>query len=234
MKNYFQTLGASLAHIFFPHLCKGCGSESLQAGHHLCIQCLAELPYTGFAMQEYNPVEKTFYGRVRFTAATSLLYFTPSSRTKELVHQVKYKGQKQLAVFLGSMMGRSIALSPRFTNIDHIIPLPLFRSREIQRGYNQAELLANGVAEIIGIPVLNNVMFRQKATVTQTHKSRTDRWANVEGQFIVPYPHLLANSSILLVDDVITTGATLDACASILNKIPGTTLHISTLAFAMK
>jgi ComF family protein len=234
MNTFLNSLGTSLAHIFFPHLCKGCGSEHVQANHHLCYQCIAALPYTNFAAHEGNPVEKTFFGRVRVTSATSLLYFTPSSRTKELVHQVKYKGQKQLARFLGTMVGRSITSSHRFKNIDHIIPLPLFKSRERQRGYNQAELLADGIADVTGIPVLRKAILRQKATVTQTHKSRTDRWANVEGHFIVAQPQLLANTSILLVDDVITTGATLDACASVLNNIPGTTLHISTLAFAMK
>jgi ComF family protein len=200
----------------------------------LCSICLAELPYTHFEAIEMNPVERTFYGRAKLIAATSLLYFTPSSLTQELVHQFKYNGQQNLARFLGRIMGRSILSSPRFSGIQQILPLPLYKNREKQRGYNQSQLLSEGISDILGLPILSDAVIRQKATKTQTHKSREERWANVGGQFSLATHHKLANKSVLLVDDVITTGATLDACASLINTVSNTNVYIASLAFAMK
>jgi ComF family protein len=132
------------------------------------------------------------------------------------------------------MMGRAIHGTDRFNGIQHIIPLPLYKSREKERGYNQAALIAEGISEITGVPLLTTAITRQKATMTQTHRSREERWANVSGQFSLSHASDISHRSILLVDDVITTGATLDACAALINSLPGTSLSIATLAYAMK
>ena len=177
-------------------------------------------------------MEKTFRGRIRFRAAASLLYFTPSSLTQHLIHLIKYKGSRDLARYLGHLTGLSLLSSGRFTNIDAVVPLPLHRSREEERGYNQAGLIAEGIAQCMQLPMLPRALAREKTTRSQTQGSREERWSNVNGRFSIGGGGLAGH--ILLVDDVITTGATLDACGSLINSIPGTILSIATLAFAMK
>lgn len=230
----FKEIASSLSHIFYPHVCRGCGSDLIESHQLLCLHCIADLPLTDFASHASNPLEKTFWGRIHFDSAMSLLYFTPRSLTQQLVHQIKYKGQQKLALYLGNLMGETICRSGRFNNIDLIIPLPLYTSRQKERGYNQATLLSDGIAEIINAPVRENSMLRVHASTTQTRKSRTERWQNVNGLFMLKQDTDLAGKNILLVDDVITTGATIDACASVINKISGTKLNIATLAYALQ
>jgi ComF family protein len=224
----------SVRHLFYPHVCRSCYREVSNREQFICINCLAELPFTDFALSDNNPVEKNFYGRVPIEAAMSLLYFTPASIVQHLIHQVKYKGQEKLAIYLGKMMGRALLSAPRFDGIDLVLPLPLFKNREKQRGYNQSSLLGRGISEVTGIPISEKALKRTKSTATQTRKSREDRWLNVEGLFSLSNPAQLENKSILLVDDVVTTGATLDACSSAILKTKGTKLYICTLAYAMQ
>lgn len=224
----------SIRHLFYPHVCRSCFCEITNRGQFVCFNCLAELPFTGFTFFQVNPIEKIFYGRVHIEAAMSLLYFTPASMVQQLIHQVKYKGQEELAIYLGKLIGGELLTSPRFSEIDLILPLPLFKSREKQRGYNQSALLGQGISEITGIPLTKNALKRVRASATQTKKSREDRWQNVEGLFTTDKDHFLENKRILLVDDVITTGATLDACSSAILNVKGTKLCIATLAYAMQ
>jgi ComF family protein len=228
-----KDISSSLRHLFFPHVCKSCFAEIAQADQYICASCMSELPYTGFSHIEANPVEKIFFGRVRVEAATSLLFFTPASIVQQLIHQIKYKGQQKLANYMGKMMGFEVLGSGRFQNLDLVVPLPLFRSREKLRGYNQAALLGMGISEVTGIPLDAKAINRVKASATQTRKTRAERWQNMEGIFRVN-PELGENRNILLVDDVITTGATLDACASALLEVKGTRVSIITLGYAMK
>ena len=234
MKETIHKIFSSVSQLFYPHVCRGCGTDLIEPYQSLCLHCIAHLPYTHFANQSVNPVEKTFWGRINVVSAMSLLYFTPQSMVQQLVHQVKYKGQQKLAHHLGEMMGKEILLSNRFGNIDHIIPLPLFRSREKQRGYNQAALLARGISEILQVNVLEKSLVRIRSSSTQTHKTRSERWQNVEGLFQLRNGFYPEGKTILLVDDVVTTGATLDACGTVINNIPGTQLYIATLAYALQ
>lgn len=225
--------GISLRQLFFPHVCKSCFAEIAYQDQFLCARCISELPYTEFATLSENPVEKIFYGRASIVAATSLFFFTPASVVQQLIHLIKYKGQKKLAVYLGKMMAREIRQAPRFAGLDLVIPLPLFRSREKIRGYNQAALLAQGISEVLEIPCDQTIITRNKASSTQTRKSREERWKNVDGLFTITGDPG-KNRHILLVDDVITTGATLDACANTLLDLEGTRVSIMTLAYAMQ
>jgi ComF family protein len=226
-------IGASLKHLFFPHVCKCCYAEISQHDQYICPGCLADLPYTGFTQLYANPVEKIFFGRVPVEAATSLFFFTPASSVQKLIHQIKYNGQQQLAVYLGKMMGREMQASPRFEGLDMIVPLPLFKTREKQRGYNQAALLAVGISDTTGLPLAGKAVKRVRESLSQTRKTRAERWQNVEGLFSVS-ENLGENRHILLVDDVITTGATLDACASAILREKGNKVSIMTLAYAMQ
>ena len=163
-----------------------------------------------------------------------LLYFTKDSLVQSLVHQIKYEGAKELAVYMGKMMGRALLNEARFGAIDLLLPLPLTPGREKQRGYNQSTLLAEGISSVLQVPVNASALARRSSQGTQTHKSREERWLQMQQQFVCPLPESIADRHILLVDDVITTGATLDACAGILKAIPGVKTSIATLAIAMK
>lgn len=227
-------ISSSLMHLFFPHVCRGCYQELQQKDHFLCTGCLSVLPYSGFEKIQGNPVEKIFFGRIHIEAAASFLFFTPASVVQHLIHQVKYRNQQQLAVYLGRAMGQQLAESERFGEVDLVVPLPLFRNREAERGYNQAGLLARGVAGAMGLPVEENALTRVRASATQTRKNRAERWENVEGLFQITGKPALDGKNILLVDDVVTTGATLEACATAIRGTPGARVWISTLAYAMQ
>ena len=228
-----KTIVNSVGHILFPHLCNGCGSDLVSGNHLLCIKCYNHLQKTNFDELPDNPVEKTLWGRLVCNAAMSQYYFSKDSVLQKLIHQFKYKGNKDLAVYLGKTIGESLKQSQRFKNIEAILPLPLFPDKERKRGYNQAAVLSEGIATILNIPVIYNVVERIRYTETQTHKTRMERWQNVEGVFITKQQSAMQNKNLLLVDDVITTGATIEACGNaIIEDIPGVILSIATLAYA--
>jgi ComF family protein len=184
-------------------------------------------------MHANNPVEKIFWGRVPVTSAMSEFYFSKMSIIQNLIHEFKYKGNKKVGLYLGKMLGESLLNSNRY-HIDAIIPLPLFEKKEKKRGYNQAEILCTGISEIMNVPVISKNVVRIVHTETQTKKGRTERWENVEKTFFVMQPQLLEGKHLLLVDDVITTGATLEACASEILKLNNIKISIATLAMATK
>lgn len=222
---------SALFHLFYPHNCIGCGSDLLEPENHLCIECFENLPYTQFSVQADNPVEKKFWGRIDLQSAMSLVYFSKDSIVQNIIHEIKYRGNKKAGHFLGKLMGKSLLKSNRFP-IDVIIPLPLFPKKEKMRGYNQSELLCDGISEIIGKPVLSGKVIRTVFSETQTRKRRLERWLNVENIFLIKDAQLLEGKHILLVDDVVTTGATLDACGNEILKIKNVKLSVATLAFA--
>lgn len=223
-----------LLHLFYPHICTGCGSDLVNENNLLCLQCISDLPHTNFAMHANNPVEKSFWGRLAITAAMSEFYFTKGTLIQTLIHEFKYKGNKDVGLYLGAIMGNSLLSSNRFTKIDALIPLPLFADKEFKRGFNQATILCNGISEVMNIPVINNNVIRTRFTETQTKKHRTERWKNVEGSFEIKNPKEITGKHILLVDDVVTTGSTLEACGAEMLKVEGSQLSIATLAFAAR
>ena len=232
MKQSFLT-SSPLFHLFYPHNCLGCGSDVIGNENFICLECINDLPHTNFAMHANNPVEKIFWGRVPVTSAMSEFYFSKMSIIQNLIHEFKYKGNKKVGLYLGKMLGESLLNSNRY-HIDAIIPLPLFEKKEKKRGYNQAEILCTGISEIMNVPVISKNVVRIVHTETQTKKGRTERWENVEKTFFVMQPQLLEGKHLLLVDDVITTGATLEACASEILKLNNIKISIATLAMATK
>lgn len=231
--NTAQTIILSFSHLFFPHHCAGCGSDIISEEQLLCAHCSSNLPYTVFENIHNNPIEKNFWGRVSILNATSLLHFTKDSVLQNLLHQFKYKGKKEIGLYFGRLIGNSILKSERFKNIDALIPLPLFISKEKRRGYNQSTILCEGVAEVLHLPVWRNVIVRAAATETQTHKNRIERWENINGKFEVKDFPFLKNKHVLLVDDVVTTGATIEACASQLLLAENVTVSVATLAYTL-
>lgn len=219
--------------MLFPHVCAGCGSDILHEATVLCMRCINAMPETNFEWHAANPVEKIFWGRLSLVNATAQFYFTKESLMQHLMHQFKYKSNRELGLQLGRIMGDQLQRSNRF-NADALIPLPLFPAKEKKRGYNQAALLCQGMAEQMNIPVLDNVVIRPQHTETQTKKGRIDRWKNMEGKFILNNAVALQNKQVLLVDDVITTGATLEACGNELLKAENVKLGIAALCIASR
>jgi ComF family protein len=191
------------------------------------------MPETGFESHYGNPLEKKFWGRLQLSAASAQYYFTRESLMQQLMHEFKYRGNKELGLQLGKMVGDMLKRSGRF-KVDVLIPLPLFESKEKRRGFNQSTVLCLGMAEEMKVPVAHNVMIRSSDTETQTKKGRIDRWLNMEGKFILKNPTAIAGMHVLLVDDVVTTGATLEACGMELLKTPGTRLSVATLCYAVR
>lgn len=222
----------AILHIIYPHICAGCGTDILPATSQLCIKCIHDLPLTYFEKHTNNPIEKIFAGRLRFQEATAQMYFNKHTVLQRLLHQFKYKGNKNLGHQLGLIMGYQLLESGRFKRVDALIPLPLHHSKERMRGYNQANILCNGIAEILKVPVINDAVVRTQATETQTRKNRVERWQNMEGKFMLKDSTGLQNKNVLLVDDVVTTGATLEACATVLLNITGIEINIATLCSA--
>lgn len=227
----FTEIKDSFLHLLFPHMCSGCGNDIINKESVLCMRCIEAMPETNFEIHTNNPVEKKFWGRLTFTQATAQYYFTRESMMQKLMHQFKYKGNRELGTQLGKMMGERLINSKRF-NIDALIPLPLFPAKEKKRGYNQATVLCEGMAESLQVPVLKDVIIRSQHTDTQTQKGRIERWKNMEGKFELVKSDIINNKHIMLVDDVITTGATLEACGTELLKGENVKLSIGALCYA--
>lgn len=223
----------SFLHLLFPHVCTGCGSDLLNEETVLCMRCIDAMPETNFESHPNNPVEKIFWGRLTLSGATAQFYFTKESLMQHLLHQFKYKGNKELGMQLGQMMGEQIQQSGRF-EVDGLIPLPLFAAKEKRRGYNQAAVLCEGMAKKMHIPVLDKVIIRPQHTETQTRKGRIERWKNIEGKFILSNPEAIRNKHLLLVDDVVTTGATFEACGYELLKAENVKLSLAGLCVASR
>ena len=230
LKNIF----ADTLHLFYPHTCTGCGSDLLQKDLLLCLKCFNDLPRTGFAQHANNPVEKYFWGRLPLAAAHSEFYFSKGTLIQHLLHQLKYKGDIAIGTYLAELMGQSLLDSNRFNNIDALIPLPLYADKQRQRGYNQAAVICEGLSSVLNIPMLPGIVTRERSTETQTRKHRTERWENVHTSFAVRNPQALTGKHLLLVDDVVTTGATLEACGNVILRSGNVTLSIATLAHASK
>lgn len=225
-------IARSFTHLFYPQVCHGCGSDVVNNNQLLCLHCLHQLPYTRFQFYTPNPVEKIFWGRLPVENAAGIFYLTKDSMLEKLLYQLKYKGKKEVGEYCGRLMGEAIRNSA-FATVDALIPLPLFPKKERLRGYNQAAMICEGIAGIMHIPVWKHAVQRITSTDTQTRKNRLERWANMQGRFHVPDAAKIAGRHVLLVDDVITTGATLEACGSVLVEA-GAKVSVLTLGYASR
>jgi ComF family protein len=216
--------------LFFPRLCLTCESPISGNESVICTNCRASLPETGFHRNRKNPVEELFYGRLRVEKAMSLLFFDRGSKYRKLLYHLKYKGRKEAGIFLGQLIGSRLKEND-ILPIDFIVPVPLHPVRHRRRGFNQSRVIADGIASILDKPVNEKVLARVKYTSTQTRRGRFERWQNVEGIFACPDPEKVESKHILLVDDVITTGSTLEAAGSVLLKYKGVKLSIASAAY---
>jgi ComF family protein len=227
-----QTYLADFVGLLFPQLCPAC-AESLIAGEEvICTDCRFTLPFTNFHLQPDNIVARQFWGKVELQGAYALYYFAKGGKVQNLMHHFKYKGMQEIGVLLGNIAGEQLARSDIFSSVDVIIPVPLHKKRLKERGYNQSTCFADGLAQRLTAVVDDGNLVRVKSTETQTHKSRFSRFENMQEVFAVLDPEKLNGKHVLLVDDVVTTGSTLEACSLQLLKVDGLKLSIATIAYA--
>ena len=226
----------SILNLFYPRVCAACGEPLLKDEETVCLKCRYLLPKTGYELNPDNPLAQTFYGRVKFHAVTACFFFAKSGKVQHLIHELKYKGNKEAGVFLGQQLGETIKEAPLFQGIDYLIPVPLHPLRRWTRGYNQAEEIACGVAAALGVPPEPALLRRSRYTKTQTRLHGAAKTKNVQGAFRVDPGRAAALQAagvrhVLLIDDVLTSGSTLAACAAPLTKA-GFRVACATLAFA--
>ncbi len=218
--------------LLLPKICAACGKPLEKNENCICTHCIAELPLTNYHLYDDNPVAQVFWGRVNIQAATALLYFHKKGRTQHLLHNLKYNKRKDVGLFLGKLLANQMETHPILSTVDIIVPVPLHHKRLTERGYNQAECFAEGIADVLNKKVCPNLLKRSKETTTQTRKTREQRWQNVSDAFIATEDNEYHGKHFLLVDDVLTTGATLEACAQAILKIPQTKVSIAVIAKA--
>jgi ComF family protein len=221
-----------LLYLFFPHLCLACEWNAPPYDEHICTSCQATLPEASHYLWKDNPFTEKFWGRVPIESGAALYLFTKESRVQHLIHNLKYKGKKQVGVILGKKFGYSLKQSPHFAGVELIVPVPLHFKKERARGYNQSEMFAIGLSESMGIPYLKNGLERKIHSESQTKKSRVERIENVQEVFIVKNAKAMQGKHVLIVDDVLTTGSTLEACAAKILEVSGTKVSMATIAFA--
>lgn len=222
----------ALFELFFPRCCVVCGKPLGKGEEGICTSCNIALPRTGYHLLEDNPVEQLFWGKIPLQHATSFFFYRKGSSFRRILHQFKYGGQKTLAQSMGRYMAAELAASGFFEGIEVLIPVPLHLRKEKYRGYNQSEYIARGIWEVTGISLNKDSIVREKYTDTQTRKTAYERWENVAGVFALRYPDRFVGKHILLIDDVLTTGATTVACASVFKEVEGIRISVLTLAVA--
>lgn len=227
-----RTWGGDFLSLVYPRLCLACENPLYSHERSLCTHCVYHLPRTGYHLRVNNPVSQLFYGRVELHAAAAFFGFHKAGKVQHLIHQLKYKGAKEAGVETGLLYGAELKVSPLFGDVDVVLPVPLHRSKLRRRGYNQAACFAQGLARSMNIFLDETTLHRAAATATQTRKSRFDRWKNVEEVFALRDSAHLEEKHLLLVDDVVTTGATLEACAAQLLKIPNVRVSVAAMAAA--
>ena len=231
--NYFTDLWNDFISLLYPRLCYACGNHLLRNENLICTECYVVIPRTNYHMEEENPVAQLFWGRCLIEKAAAFSFYNKGSRIRNLIHNLKYKGIKEIGYELGRIYARSLKSSGFTNDIDLIIPVPLHPSKKRIRGFNQSDYISTGIADITGLPVDTDSLVRTTVSATQTKRSRYERWTNVEGIFSVTDPEIIRGRHILLVDDVITTGSTIESCANELLKVEGVRVSVVAIAFAV-
>ncbi|MBW1295848.1 ComF family protein [Aquimarina litoralis] len=221
---------SDLAYLFYPIYCAACDSPLYKNEKIFCTSCRHELPLGNFHKVNAKKIEKVFYGRAKIENATSLLVFEKDSLVQNLIHNLKYRGQQEIGKELGIWLGHELTQSDAYQNIDIIIPVPLHPKRLKERGYNQVAKFGQEIAKQLQADYIDFVLKKNSYNEKQSKKNRLSRWSNTSETFGIQNESILINKHILLVDDIVTTGATLEACIQVLKSIPSIKISIATMA----
>ena len=231
--SFVSDIASGVVHLFYPRLCYGCSKPLLAEEDILCLNCnVYNLPRTAYHHIADNETAMRFAGRIPVQKATSFAYFTSEGLLQHLLHQLKYNDKKEVGLFLGRQLGYDLQQINWAEGITHIVPVPLHVKKEAARGFNQSAIIADGLSEVLNIPVATGIIRRTRHTESQTQKTREERIMNMQDAFELKGPLPADNAHILLVDDVLTTGATLEACALTLLQKPGIKISIATVGLA--
>ncbi len=222
-----------LSHLVYPSLCEGCSKQLLPEERVLCLNCnIYNLPRTAYHHIPDNETAMRFAGRVNFQKATSFAYFTTGGLLQHLLHELKYNDKKYIGYYLGQQLGYDLQQTNWHEGVDIVIPVPLHPKKEAQRGFNQSLFIAEGLANVLQIPINSKTLTRAEHTESQTQKTREERIMNMKGAFSIQDQQQLEQKHILIIDDVLTTGATLESCILALQKTEGVKVSIATIGIA--
>lgn len=227
-----KTLGRSLLDMLFPRICPVCESSLLSHEKSLCTKCLLDIPITGFHLQKFNPMEQLFAGKIQFEKATGYFFYERGNPYANILHDIKYRNQPQTGRHLAAVYAKELVSCNFFTDIDCIIPIPLHHKKLVKRGYNQSEYIAKGFADSLNVPVFTDVITAVKNHESQTSKGIYERWLNTQDIFMVQNTEIIENKHVLIVDDVVTTGATLLSAATAITHVPGIKISLAALGVA--
>ncbi len=216
--------------VLLPRVCFGCNARLYRGEQILCTPCRDQIPLTEFNFSEENSLDRTFYGRITIEKASSFLFFNDLGVVKNLIHYLKYRNQPQIATFIGDWYGSYLKKDKGLPAIDIVLPVPMHPKKLKIRGYNQVEGFGKRLAHHLNAAYCDDILLKTTHTQTQTQKSRIFRWQHQSPSFAIVKPHSLAHKKILLVDDVVTTGATLEACVKAINEEINVTIFIATMA----
>jgi ComF family protein len=218
--------------LIYPHLCASCGKTLHRHENCICSFCKISFPETNYHKYQDNPITKIFWGRAEIYSAAAFCYFRKGDNMQQIMHQLKYNGNWRVGQEMGKLYGEILKEADLFKEAKVLVPVPLHRKRKRKRGYNQAEVIANGLSVAMHIPVDAGTLVRGKANETQTRKTHYERWKNVDSIFEITNMNAFKNKHIIVVDDVITTGSTMEACVQSLLQVEGIKVSVVTLACA--
>lgn len=230
-KNSILPYLKALVHLFYPHICLQCGTDILLDQQIICNNCEATLPYTHFAHMQNNPIEKIFWGRCSIANATATLYFTKDSLVQKLMVELKYKQNKKAGYLLGRLIANELSKAPNYSNIDYLVPIPISKKKIKKRGFNQSLLLCNSIARNgFAVPIFTGLI-KSKETISQTQKNRLTRAVSASMLFTLQQQNAIKGKHLLLIDDVITTGATMENAYNCLMQAQPASIRIASAAY---
>lgn len=221
----------NLVELFFPECCVNCHRIVEEPKFYLCYLCISEIPLTHYSFYRNNPLEISFKGRVELVSGASLMYFEKGGLVQKMLHEIKYRQKPAIASFFGKWLGAEMLASKRFESVDMILPLPLHKDKKKQRGYNQSEYFGKALAETMGKEYRDDLLLRLAGAESQTNKDRSDRMRTIDNEYMVTDGNFLIKRHVMIVDDIITSGATLQACSAAFLSLPDIRLSFASIAF---